>query len=39
VELTQGQLNLTQSEIDNLSAKYDYQALYASLQYTIGSLR
>ena len=39
VELTQGQLNLTQAEIDNLSAKYDYQALYASLQYTIGSLR
>lgn len=39
VELTQGQLNLTQAEIDNLSAKYDYQALYASLQYTIGGLR
>lgn len=39
VELTQGQLNLTQAEIDNLSAKYDYQALYANLQYTIGGLR
>jgi outer membrane protein len=39
VELTQGQLNLTQAEIDNLSAKYDYQALYANLQYTVGGLR
>ena len=25
VELTQAQLNLTQAEIENLSAKYDYQ--------------
>ena len=39
VELTQGQLNLTQAEIDNLSAKYDYQSLYSDLQYTIGGLR
>ena len=39
VELTQGQLNLTQAEIDNLSAKYDYQALYANLQYSVGNLR
>lgn len=39
VELTQAQLNQTQAEIDNLSAKYDYQALYANLQYTIGNLR
>jgi outer membrane protein len=39
VELTQGQLNLTQAEIENLSAKYDYQIQYANLQYTIGALR
>jgi outer membrane protein len=39
VELTQAQLNLTQSEIENLSAKYDYQTQYAALQFTIGALR
>jgi outer membrane protein len=39
VELTQAQLNLTQAEIENLSAKYDYQRQYAELQYTIGALR
>lgn len=39
VELTQGQLNLTEAEIENLSAKYDYQIQYANLQYTIGALR
>jgi outer membrane protein len=39
IELTQGQLNLTQAEIENLSAKYDYQIQYANLQYTIGALR
>jgi outer membrane protein len=39
VELTQSQLNLTQAEIENLSAKYDYQVAYAELQYTIGALR
>ena len=39
VELTQAQLNLTQAEIENLSAKYDYQGQYAVLQYTIGALR
>jgi outer membrane protein len=39
VELTQGQLNLTQAEIENLSAKYEYQIQYANLQYTIGALR
>ena len=39
VELTQSQLNLTQAEIENLSAKYDYQTQYAVLQYTIGALR
>ena len=39
VELTQAQLNLTQAEIENLNAKYDYQSQYASLQYTLGALR
>ena len=39
VELTQAQLNVTAAAIDNLSAKYDYQSQYATLQYTIGALR
>jgi len=39
VELTQAQLNLTQAEIENLSAKYDYQSQYAALQYALGQLR
>ena len=39
VELTQAQLNLTQAEIENLSAKYDYQNQNAFLQYTMGALR
>jgi outer membrane protein len=39
VELTQAQLNVTQAEIENLSAKYDYQTQYSALQYTIGLLR
>ena len=36
---TQAQLNLTQAEIENLTAKYDYQSHYATLQYTLGALR
>ncbi len=39
VELTQAQLNLTEAEIANLNSKYDYQTLYAALQYSIGALR
>lgn len=39
VELTQAELNLTQAEIENLSAEYDYQSQYSLLQYTIGALR
>ena len=39
VELSQAQLNQTQAEIENLSAKYDYQSQYQALQYTIGELR
>jgi outer membrane protein len=39
VELTQSQLNLTRAEIEDLSAKYDYQTQYAALQYAMGLLR
>jgi outer membrane protein len=39
VEITQAQLNLTQAQIENVSATYDYQSAYAQLQYTVGSLR
>jgi outer membrane protein len=39
IELTQAQLNQTQAEIENLSAKYDYESQYATLQYAIGNLR
>ena len=39
VELTQAELNLTQAEIENLSAKYDYQSQNAALQYSVGALR
>src|SRR5579862_2697154 len=39
VELTDAQLNLTEAEIENLNAKYDYQTQNAALQYTIGLLR
>lgn len=39
VELTQGQLNVTQAQIENLSAIYDYQIQNAALQYSVGALR
>jgi outer membrane protein len=39
VELSQAQLNLTQAQIDNTNAKYDYQIQYAALTYQIGQLR
>jgi outer membrane protein len=39
VELTQAQLSVTQAEIENLSAKYDYQTQNAALQYSAGLLR
>jgi outer membrane protein len=39
VELTQAQLQVTQAQIENSNAKYDYQAQYSLLQYTIGLLR
>lgn len=39
VELSQAQLNLTQAQITNASAKYDYQIQHAVLAYEIGQLR
>jgi outer membrane protein len=39
VELTQSLLNVTDADIANVTAKYDYQSRYAALQYTIGALR
>jgi outer membrane protein len=39
VELTQAQLNLTEAEVENLGAKYDYQRAYAGLRYATGGLR
>lgn len=39
VELTEAQLNLTQAQIENLNARYDYQSQYSVLQYSIGQLR
>jgi outer membrane protein len=39
VEITQSQLNLTQAQIEKVSATYDYQVAYAQLQYTVGALR
>jgi outer membrane protein len=38
VELSQAQLNLTQAQIDNTNAKYDYQVQQAVLTYQIGQL-
>ena len=39
VEITQAQLDLTQAQIENVTAGYDYQSAWAALQYTIGALR
>ena len=39
IELTQAQLNVTRAEIEDLTAKYDYQNESAALQYAIGQLR
>ncbi len=39
VEVTQAALNLTQAQIENAGARYDYQSAYAALQYAIGALR
>jgi outer membrane protein len=39
VDITQAQLNLTEAQIENVTATYDYQSAYAQLQYTTGALR
>jgi outer membrane protein len=38
VELSQAQLNKTQAEIEQASAKYDFQARNATLNYQVGAL-
>jgi outer membrane protein len=38
VELTQAQLAQTQAEVENVSAKYEYQEAYSALQYATGQL-
>lgn len=38
VELSQAQLSETQAEVENLSARYDYQAAHRALQYSVGNL-
>ena len=39
VELTQAQLNLTQAQIEQVNATYDYQVQLAALNYQTGNLR
>jgi outer membrane protein len=39
IELSQAQLNLTSAQIGSTSARYDYQAQRAILDYQIGALR
>ena len=39
VELTQAQLNKTRAEIEQASARYDYQARMAALRYQQGALK
>ena len=39
IELSQAQLNLTSAQIANTSAKYDYQAQRALIDYQVGALR
>ncbi len=39
IELTQAQLNLTQAQIEQVNATYDYQTQLSVLNYQIGNLR
>jgi outer membrane protein len=39
VELTQAQLNQTRAQIEQATARYEYQALNASLRFQIGALK
>ncbi len=37
VEVSQAQLNVTQAQIENVNARYEYQSALAGLQYTLGT--
>jgi len=39
VELTQAQLNATEAEIAQATARYDYQAKLSALRFQTGQLR
>ena len=39
IELSQAQLNLTQAQIDQINAQYDYQSQTAALNYQLGRMR
>jgi outer membrane protein len=39
VELTQAQLNKTQADIEQTTAKYDYQSRIAALRFQMGTLK
>jgi outer membrane protein len=39
VELSQAQLNKTRAEIEQASARYEYQARMAALRFQIGALK
>jgi outer membrane protein len=39
VELSQAQLNQTQAQIEQASAKYDYEAQTSALNFQLGALR
>jgi hypothetical protein len=39
VELSDAQLNLTQAQIANASARYEYQAARLAVDYQTGALR
>lgn len=38
IELSQAQLNQTQAQIEQASAKYDYESLISALNFQTGSL-
>jgi outer membrane protein len=39
IELSQAQLNLTEAQIDQISAQYDYESQTANLNYQLGRMR
>jgi outer membrane protein len=38
IELSQAQLNMTQAEITQASAKYDYETAISALNYEVGAI-